>query len=65
MAYVLGSVVVGISSAPAASAATLSCAASKKARKKRNDLDISKKRGIQIIGDLLENLGAKGLLGDR
>ena len=44
LACVLGGVVVGMSSVPVASAAALSGAASKKARKKRNDLDISNKR---------------------
>ena len=41
VSWVLGGVVVGMSSALAASAAALSGAASKKPRKEQNDLDIS------------------------
>ena len=48
-----------MSSAPAASAAALSGAASKKARKKRNDLDISKKQEIALFLKQLDKDGVK------
>ena len=51
----LGGVVVGMSSAPAASAAALSGATSQKARKKQNDLDISKKQEIALFLKQLDN----------
>ena len=59
LAWVLSGVIVGMLCAPTARAAALFGAASKKARKKQNDLDISKKQEIALFLKQLDNDGVK------